>query len=162
MANELITRDQWRSFMGVKDGATTKYHTIGEGFTNLAESKNPAEYTRKYVHEKTERSDVTGYATSIAYSTDLYSEDPVVSEVVVITDSELRGTDAQREIISVNLWKAVDGSEDTFEATRRMYSVIPAGKGDGTEAMIYTGTFKAAGDIVFGKFNTETKIFTPN
>ena len=38
---------------------------------------------------------------------------------------------------------------------------LTGGKGDGTEALIYTGTFKAVGDIVEGTFDIKTETFTP-
>jgi len=161
--NELITRDQWRSYLGVKGaGNVVTYHLIGEGFTDLSESKNPKEYSRKYVHERSERSDVTGYAPSLAYSTDVYSEDPVVLEIIDITDNELVGTDAQRDVVSVNLWKPIQGQASKFEATKRTYAVIPDSKGSGSDAMVYSGNFKASGDPVFGAFDVTTKTFTAN
>jgi len=157
---DLVFRYQWESYMKIPE-STPEYALIGEGFTSLSESKNSKEYTRKYVHDKTERTDVIGYSPSIAYSCDKISGDPVVNEVVKIHDDELVGSDARREIVSVNLWETAEG-ENTYRARKRTFAVIPSNKGDGTDALIYTGTMKACSDFVPGTFNRATKQFVPD
>ena len=157
MANRLLQRADWRSYM--QCGDTPAYELIGPGFTSFTESKNPKEYSRQYVHEKTERTDVTGYAPSIEYSADIYSEDPVALEIMKVTDGELVGTDAQRKIVSVNLFEA-GKTPGSYAAYERTYAIIPDGKGDGFDALVYTGAFRAVGDAIKGQFNEETKTFT--
>ena len=156
----LVMRYQWASYMkcGKDDNAT--FALIGEGFTSFPESKNPKEYSRKYINYQTEKTDVIGYAPSIAYSCDVITGDPVVQEIVKITDAEAVGSDTHREVVSVNLWEPVGNSNNEFKASKRTYAIVPAGKGEGTDAMIYTGTMKAVSDMVFGSFNTESKQFT--
>ena len=155
---QLITRDQMYSFMELEDG-TLKL--IGEGFTDLSESKGAKEYTRKYVNYKTEVSDVIGYAPSYSYTCDVISGDPVVDEIVKITDYEKVGTAAHRNIVTVNGW-VPGATTGTFEAFKRKFAVIPDGKGSGTEALIYSGTFKARGDLITGSFDAEKQTFTPD
>ena len=67
--NKLVTRDEWLAYMEIG----SEYHLIGEGFTSFSESKNPKEYSRHYVHERSERTDTTGFSPSIAYSCDVYT-----------------------------------------------------------------------------------------
>lgn len=155
---QLITREQMFSFMEMEDG-TLKL--IGEGFTDFSESKGPKEYTRKYVNHKTEITDVIGFSPSYSYTCDIISGDPVVEEIIKISDNELTGTAAHRNIITVNGW--VPGtSVGTFEAYKRKFAVVPDGKGSGTEALICSGTLKARGDLIKGSFNAETNTFTPD
>lgn len=156
----LITRDQWQAYYGIPgDSGAVTYNLMGEGFTSLVESKNPSEYSRRYIHEKTERSDVTGFAPSMAYSCDVYSGDPVIDDILKITDGEVIGSAAQRDIVAVNLWEK--GTTDgTYVAYKRTYSVIPNSKGDGTDALITSGNLKAAGESVKGTFTFATKTFT--
>lgn len=135
------------------------YNLIGEGFTQLTESKNPQEYSRKYVSDKTQRTDVTGFAPQYDYTTDYIDGDPVVQEIAYITDNELVGTDARRNIVSVNMWS--DPSGVACAAKKRAYAIIPNQKADGTDALVYTGSMKAAGDFVDGIFNINTGTFTP-
>ena len=196
-SNELIMRYQFESYMKCSDNA---FHLIGEGFTAFLLALNPKEYTRKYINDKTERSDVIGYAPSVSYSCDHIKGDPCVQEIVNITRNELVGNDTHREIVNVDCWDEVeiytktsdvalgagktyytkDGNTYTavaepdvaniesyyeksieYAATKRVYSVIPGNKADGTDALIYTGTMKAESDLVKGTFNRTTKTFTP-
>ena len=196
-SNELIMRYQFESYMKCSDSA---FHLIGEGFTAFPLALNPKEYTRKYINDKTERSDVIGYAPSVSYSCDHIKGDPCVQEIVNITRNELVGNDTHREIVNVDCWDEVeiytktsdvalgagktyytkDGNTYTavaepnvanigsyyeksieYAATKRVYSVIPGNKADGTDALIYTGTMKAESDLVNGTFNRTTKTFTP-
>lgn len=154
----LITRDQWRAYMNTSNSEVVEYNLIGEGFTSFSESKNPKEYSRQYVHEKTERSDVVGFAPSIAYSADMHSGDPCVERVAKAHDEEQIGNDAHVEIVAVNLWEK--GSDDgVYVAYKRNYSIIPDTKGDGTEALIYSGNLKAVGEAVKGMFTLKDKTF---
>lgn len=160
--SKLVSRSELRSYMNVSKGTeAASYKLIGEGFTSLTEAKNPKEYSRQYIHEKTERTDVVGYAPSLDYSVDIYTNNPVIARIREITDKELIGSDAQVSIVTVELF-----SDSTFDKTEavayeRKYAIIPDSKGEGVEALVYTGTFKAVGDIAPGTFNVETEAFTP-
>ncbi len=158
--NELVLRCQFESYMECGTGDDKAFHLIGEGFTSFPEAKNPKEYTRKYVNYKTEKTDVIGYSPSISYSCDCIVGEPCVQEIVKITDGELLGKDTHRRIVSVNCFdKKADGK---YAATIRTYAIIPSNKGDGTDALIYTGTMKAVSDLVTGTFDRSTKTFTPD
>lgn len=167
MANDLVMRYQYASYLGIVTTSgtgqsattTTTYYLIGEGFTSFPESKNPQEYTRKYINYKTEKTDVIGYSPSIEYSADVISDDPVVQEIVKITDTELVGTDTHRDVVSVNLWEPTE-TENVYKAYKRTFAIIPNQKGEGTDALIYTGSFRSVSDLVEGTFNTSTKTFT--
>lgn len=157
--NELVLRCQWEAYMECGAGEAKKYHLVGEGFTTFPEAKNPKEYTRKYVNNKTEKTDVIGYSPSISYSVDYITNEPCVQEVVEIHEKEYVGTATHRNIVSVNCWD--EKSDGEYAATKRTFAIIPSNKGDGTDALIYTGTMKAVSDIEHGTFNRETKAFTP-
>lgn len=160
----LVIRSQWAAYMECGKDTAKAFALMGEGFTDLAESKNPQEYNRHYVHEKSERSDVTGYSPSLSYSMDYYTTDPVCQEIRAITDGELVGTDAQRDIVLVDLFDKKSGStgDESFTAYKRTFAIIPDGKGAGTDALIYTGTIKSAGELIKGAFNTKSNTFTPD
>ena len=157
--SNIVTRDQWVAFMNTGAADKAEYNLIGEGFTSFAESKNPKEYTRQYVHEKSERSDVVGYAPSIAYSADMHSGDPCVERVAKAADEEQVGNAAHVEIVTVNLWEK-GTTEGSYVAYKRTYAIIPDGKGDGVEALIYTGNLKAVSESAKGTFVMATKTFT--
>lgn len=158
--SRLIKRAELRSFMELNpSGSALTYFLIGEGFTNLAESKNAQEYSRQYIHEYTERTDVVGYAPSLAYSVDAHTNNPVIKKIMEVTDKELTGSDAVVPVVAVNTFEEVETGK--CKAYKRNYSIIPDGKGDGTDALVYTGTMHAVGDPVEGAFDLEEKTFTP-
>lgn len=65
---KLVGRHKRVAFMDVTgDGKT---YTRMTGFTSLSDGKNSTEYSRQYVDEASERSDVVGYAPSMDYEFD--------------------------------------------------------------------------------------------
>lgn len=149
MPNKLVQRSDKIAYYGVPSTTAeggTVYHRM-TGFTSLSSSKNAKEYSRQYVDQAFEQTDVTGYSPSISYAFDQYTEDPVHTDIVSITDNEKVGTDAVREIILVDkTTKAASG----FHARKRSFAVIPDSDGDSVEAYTYSGTFKAKGEGVVG------------
>lgn len=146
---EIVQRHKILSFYGVTTTTTsggttvttTTYHRM-KYFTNLQHSKNPQEYSRKYVDEPSQRTDVTGFAPETAYGFDKHRDDPVLTDIVKITNEELYGDDAVREIISVDT--------ATGEAYKRPYTVSPGSEGDDANIYKYSGSFKANGEQIKG------------
>lgn len=160
-ANKLVQRNQFATYMDCGIDSKEDNRLMGDGFTNLVENKNAKEYSRQYVNMATEATDVVGYAPSIAYTADTYSQDPCIKKIMDVTDRELVGTDAQVTITNVNLWEPADGgSGKSFKAKRRKYAIIPDSKGDGTDALVISGKMAAVTDVENGTFDVETKTFT--
>ena len=144
MAGQIIRRSQRVAFMNTGTTEAPVY-TRMTGFTSLAYSKNSKEYTRHYVDEVSERSDVVGYAPSIAYAFDRHTENAVHEKIARIHDEELLGNDAHVEILTVDLFTA--GESGVCDAVKRTYAVIPDKDGDGTDALVVSGTFKSVSEI---------------
>lgn len=123
------------------------------GFTSLGDSKEAKEYSRQYVDEAIERTDVVGYAAGISYEFDRHTNTPVHEKIAAIADDEIVGDDTHVNIVTVDLFDAT-ATETTAPARMRTYSVIPDGSGDGTDALMYSGTFKAVSEIVKGTATT--------
>lgn len=140
---KLVGRHKRVAFMDI-NGTLTRM----TGFTSLSEGKESKDYSRQYVDESTERKDVVGYATSVDYEFDRYTNDPVCERLSEIADDEVVGTDAQVDIVIVDLF-TVDAKSQAI-ARKRTYSVIPDTSGDGTDALIYSGSFSAASEIIKG------------
>ena len=146
---EIVARHKILSFYGVTTTTTsggtttttTTYHRM-KYFTQLSQTKNPQEYSRKYVDEATQRTDVTGFAPEISYGFDKHRDDPVLTDIVKITNEELYGADAIREIINVD---TANG-----EAYKREYTVSPGSEGDDANIYKYSGSFKANGEQIKG------------
>lgn len=155
MTNEpkLVGRHKRLSFMKTEADKFVRM----TGFTSLSESKESKEYSRQYVDEATERTDVVGYATGVEYEFDRHTNTPVHTLLAEIADDEIVGTDAQVDILTVDIFEPEDSDGKTCKARLRTYSVIPDTSGDGTDALIYSGTLKAAGEIIHGTAVTTDK-----
>lgn len=149
---KLVGRHKRLAFM--KTDTTT--FTRMTGFTSLGDSKEAKEYSRQYVDEQTERTDVVGYAAGIGYEFDRHTNNAVHTVLAAVADDEVIGTDARKEILVVDLFET-EATDTSAPARLRTYSVIPDSSGDSTDALTYGGTFKAASEIVKGTATTTDK-----
>ena len=149
----LVTRSGMRSYLLV-NGA---YCEIGDGFTEFTENKNPREYSRQYIHESAERTDLVGFAPSVTYAFDVFDADEVQAALMEIMLSEATGDAASVTVVTAFLHKSC--GENRVEAVRRDYTVCPAKLGAGTEALICSGTLKARGEACRGEFDITAKQF---
>ena len=161
MATAIVNRADRRHYMNIGTGASPRWASIGEGFTEFAETKNATSYQRRYIHEATKRTDVTGYAPVIDYEFEVYKGSPVIERLRGITDSESLGDAAQVEFLTVDLFDETE-TAGVYKATRRTYSVIPDECGSGVDTLIYTGTLKAVSAPAAGTFVLSTETFTEN
>lgn len=143
----MVKRSDKKLFYGVPSSNGEAVLTRARYFTELSVSKNPVEYSRQYVDEEAERTDVVGYSPSISYSFDDFSKDAVLEDIVEITNSELSGEAAHRTLVQVDFSRK---SGDGFCAVKREYAVIPDSEGSGTDAYTYSGSFKTVSDKVIG------------
>ncbi|MCM1223588.1 MAG: hypothetical protein NC548_54985 [Lachnospiraceae bacterium] len=142
----LVTRPKKLAFWKLPNG---QYHRM-EGFTDLSYSQNPKEYSRQYVDEEFERSDIIGYAPSISYSFDRYTGNEVLRDIVKITENEYIADLMKRTIVTVDLTTAGYHSPNKYSASAKMrdYSVIPDSNGDSTDCLTYSGNFKTKGMLI--------------
>ncbi len=141
----IMPRHKILSFYGVpttSEGTTTVTFHRMKKFTQLSQAKNPQEYSRKYVDEATQRTDVTGFAPQIDYAFDRHKNNPVLTDIVDITNRELIGSEAIRTIINVDT--------ETGEAYKRDYAVVPGSEGDDANIYTHSGSFKANGEVIKG------------
>ena len=135
---KLVKRSGKVAFMDVSTTQIPNFLRMRK-FTEISKSKNPTEYSRTYVDEDGEVTDVTGYSEEISYAFDLYSGNLVHEKIVKITDDELTGDEALVKILIVDFSKPVGSG---YEARLRTYTTVPDTEGDATEAYTYSGTFR--------------------
>ena len=138
--------------MEVSDGENAIYKRM-TGFTEFSLSKNPKEYSRKYIDEDMERSEVVSYSPVISYKFDTDPENEVHQYLCSISDNEFVGKDAECSIVIVDLSKLNENGE--APAVMRKFSVIPENEGDDRDTYTFGGRFKAAGTKKFGVATTE-------
>ena len=142
----MIKRSEKLAFMQVESGGEKVFKRL-TGFTEFAISKNPREYSRKYLDEDMERSEVMGYSTSISYKFDTDPESEVHQLLYGIADRELIGDAAEVTVVVADLSTL---SEGVCVASKRKYSVIPSSEGDDADTYTVSGTLRAAGKNIFG------------
>jgi hypothetical protein len=118
------------------------------GFTALTTNKNPKEYTRQYVDEDFENTDVTGYSPSIDFTFDQYTDSAVHEAIVALINNDTIGTPAIVSILTVD--KSDEVSTGSYTAWIRDYAVVGGTEGDSMDAYTYSGTFKVKGSKTTG------------
>ena len=143
----IVERHKILAFYGVPGtGTTVTYHRMKK-FTQFSESKNPIEYSRQYVDEPFQQTDVVGFAPSYSYAFDRHTGLDVHHDIIDITDNEKLGDDAVRNIIVVDTTAATGTTTVTADAKLRSYSVIPNTEGDNINIYTYSGNLKARGEL---------------
>lgn len=148
----VVKRCKKLAFYGVPkvSGDNTQYIFYRmKGFDDITTSKNPREYSRQYVDEEFEQTDVVGYNPSVSFGFDRFSGDMVHDDIVSIFDNEKVGAEAVRPIIMVD----VEG--ETNYAIKRDFSVVAENEGSGVELYKYSGSFRVKGEKVFGTATSE-------
>lgn len=143
---ELVKRNGKVAYMDVSTTSVANFLRMTK-FTEISKSKNATEYSRTYVDEDGEVTDVTGYSEEISYAFDLYKGNLVHQRLVNITDNELTGNDALVKILQVDFSKPVGSG---YEARLRTYSVVPDTEGDSTDAYTYSGAFRKNSGFTIG------------
>lgn len=158
---KLVKRSRKVAYMDVSTTSIANFLRMTK-FTEISKSKNPTEYSRTYVDEDGEVTDVTGYSEEISYAFDLHEGNLVHEKLVDITDNEKTDNDALVKILQVDFSKHMD---DGYEARLRTYSTIPDTEGDSTDAYTYSGSFRKNSGFTIGKAivskDGKTATFTP-
>lgn len=144
---QLVKRSDKVSFLGCLTDDEETFNRM-RGFTTLSGAKNPTEYSRRYVDEEFETTDVTGYSPSLDFGFDQYIGDAVHEEMVGILDGEKLGTEARRNIVTVDFSQSA--GEGSYKAVKREYAIIGDAEGDSMDAYTYSGTFRATGKRIVG------------
>lgn len=147
MSETLVKRSDKVSFLNTGTSDVPVYTRMTK-FTEIAKSKNASEYTRQYVDEESETTDVTGYSEEVRYGFDQHTNNAVHEIIVNVTDNELTGDNAVIEVVTVD--KSKQNTDGSYEARYRKYAVIPDGEGDSTDAYTYSGKLKVKGKFTKG------------
>ncbi len=170
MERKLILRHKVLTFMKPQNTTATRTETANQedkfyllyGFTELNESANPQEYSRKYINEPRERTDVIGMTKVNSFNFDYYEGDPVHADIKNIYDQELTGSETEREFVVVEMYKDIEftiNTENTESKTgekkqgkkafSRKSTIIISDRA-GEEAITYSGSINVSSDKVDG------------
>lgn len=149
MLGKLVQRHEKVAYYGISDqDGNVVYHRMC-GFTKMDTSKNPVEYTRRYIDESFEQTDVVAFSPSIAFAFDRYSDNPVHDDIASLSDNEILGADAVRSIVVADVFDKDETG--AVSAVKREFSVIVESEGNSNDAYTISGTLNTKGEKVFGK-----------
>lgn len=157
----IIMRHSIADYLNTAESGSASYSLMGVGFHTLDE--NPAAQTdeKTYIHEKSQTISVKGYQTVFPFDTDLVADEDAVMSLYEVGRGHKTGADAERDYVRVELFRPVDGAENTFYARRFTVAVqVESISGGGGETVKVTGNLAGVGDFTDGTFNTQTKTFT--
>ncbi|MCL2563148.1 MAG: hypothetical protein FWE08_03840 [Oscillospiraceae bacterium] len=163
MVGTLKLRSDKIPFLAIPTGASGQYtYKRMQGFTGFSTSKNPSEYSRQYVDEAFEQTDVVGYSPSISFGFDRYVGNEVHDFLAEIIDNEVIGTAAVVQVVVIDLSVTEPSANNAFV---RPWAVIADTEGDSMDAYTYSGTFAVKGNPVWGRAEIAadglTLTFTP-
>lgn len=149
MLGKLVQRHEKVAYYGIKDADGNEVFHRMCGFTKMDTAKNPVEYTRRYIDESFEQTDVVAFSPSIAFAFDRYSDNPVHDDIVKLSDNEILGTDAVRSIVIADI--STKDESGAVSAVKRDFSVMVEAEGSSLDAYTLSGTMNTKGEKVFGK-----------
>lgn len=139
----VVKRCKKLAFYGVPQEGGYVFYRM-KGFDEITTSKNPREYSRQYVDEEFEQTDVVGYNPSVSFGFDRFLDDAVHDDIASIFNNESIGSDAVRPIIMVDL------ASEEKSAIKRDFAVVAESEGSGVDLYKYSGTFRVKGEKVEG------------
>ena len=139
----MLSRNKKMAFIEVFDGEGGSFFERLTGFTEFTVSLNPKEYSRKYVDEVNERSEVVAYQPTISYKFDREEGNTAQQVFVDAADFECVGDEATVKIAVVDMTQS-NGSG--VEVVLRDYIIVPDSEGDDINMYSYSGTLKACGN----------------
>ena len=148
MTGKLIGRHEKVAYYGITDeSGNVVYHRMC-GFTKMSTSKNPIEYSRRYIDESFEQTDIVAISPSIAFTFDRYSGNPVHDDIIKISDNEILGDGAVRSIVVADL--STVNENGNCRAVKRDFSIMVETEGDSMDAYTLSGTMSTKGEKITG------------
>lgn len=130
-------------------GSEDKFFRM-KGFTAADTKSETKTYDRKYIDEKTVRTDTTGVSSSIGYELDLYSDNYILEKIERVHHDELIGSDADITIVVVDFYRPIEGKANTYQARKRKFTIVPDTAG-GEDAYTLKGEFKSKSELIKGE-----------
>lgn len=156
-----IMRYHVADYLNVSDSSTPDYKLMGVGFSSLNESPSAEEDEKIYINMKSASTKVKSYNTEFAFEAELIKEEEATMWLYDVGRNQKTGADAMTDYVRVELFRPVDGSDNTYEARKfKVSAIIDSIEGDGGDPLQTSGSLKAMGDFVDGTFNTSTRTFT--
>lgn len=157
----ITTRDKIANYLNTaKSGGEATWSFMGLGFSQIGDSPSAKTSSKRYVHQKGETKNISGYDWSAPYTYDQIESEEAIKFINNIGENELTGDDANTDYVKVYLNRPVSDSTGEYEAYKRKVAVEVSEFSDNDGEMQGSGNLLGVTDWVKGKFNTSTKTFT--
>ena len=154
------TRRNYANYLNVGKEGIDKYVLMGAGFTELNEVPAAQVASKKYINDKSATKSISGYDWSTAFVTDMIRSQEAVDYICNVGENQLTGADSETAYLVADLDKPIEGTANTYIA-RKFRVAIEVASFDNTDGQMgATGNLQGIGDLLKGRFNTETKTFT--
>lgn len=158
-----VMRYMLREYYGIPagTGGEATFHYINPGFTQLNEEGGVQTENEAYIGDKNATPSITGYENTWAFETQYISGDPVCEDIRDIAKFQKVGSECERELVSIDMSEAADGTTTSF-AARRFKIAVEATPPQGEPRAVTTmsGNFHQQGDMEVGTFDIKTLKFT--
>lgn len=143
-------------------GSDPTWSLCGTGFTALTETPSAQTSSKRYINMASASQSITGYEWSAPFEAEQIKEEAAINYILNVARKQLTGSDAEADLIQVDLDDAVSGAEsaNTFHARKRRVAIAVSEMPDNDGTLGVTGDFLGVGDPIEGTFNTTTKTFT--
>ncbi|MEG1752983.1 MAG: hypothetical protein RR234_03640 [Christensenella sp.] len=156
----MIKRKDKAEFLNVsKTAATPEWALCGIGFTALTETPSAQTSSKRYINQTSARQSVKGYEWSAPFEADQIKDEKALAFIVDIARNQLTGSDAETQLLQVDLDCPVSGAANTFSARMRTVAIAVSEFPDNDGELGVTGDFLGVSDPVVGTYNATTKAF---
>lgn len=161
MAKKTVkARRKQANYLDIGTSSVPKIEFMGTGFKELNEEPQAQETGKRYINDASQTSSITGYEWQTPFNADQILSEPVIAFIVDIGKFQKTGEDCERDYFMVDLDQPVSGEENTFKARKIRTAIQVEQFGDEDGEMTCEGNLLGQGDVIAGKFNTQTKTFT--
>lgn len=167
MATEKIMRSKMRHYIQTAATPVT-WKQLNKGITSLTSSYNPEIEEEAYIGDDVKTKYVTMLATETAFDLLYDSSDDANTYLFGIMWDRKIGSAAETYLLSVDMTEAtVTGTEPdivtTYAAVKDKVSIVYNSMGDeAVKPLKISVSLVHQGDPVFGQYNPDTGVFTPD
>lgn len=154
---EVKRRSQEAAYIKVGES----YEFAGTGFEKLDEEPGAQTSSKRYINDNSSTSSITSYEGTHPFTADQIASEKVIEDLISIGKFRKTGSEAEREMVRVDLDKPVSQQENTFEARHFDVAAEISSFADNDGELQVEGTLHDKGDPVVGTFDTKTRTFTP-
>lgn len=147
------------NYLKINTGEKEEYVRLTMGFSELNESYSPVVTSKRYIHQKSATSSISGYEWESAFTADDIKDEKVIEIIKSIAKEEKLGEDCEFMYCVVDTDEA-GATDGTYYARQRKVGVVVDELGEEDGNLQITGKFVGVTDWEIGTFELATKTFT--